>query len=342
MNLWLIFLTGLTTGGLSCLAVQGGFLASIIANQKEKELEHPTTNTTVLPVVLFLVAKLLIHVLLGFGLGLLGSTLTLSMGAKLLFQALAALFMFSTAMNLLNIHPVFRYVMLQPPTFVSRRIRRLSKNDAYIAPFILGLATVFIPCGVTQAMEVSAIALGNPIQSALLMAAFVVGTFPLFSIIGVAMAKLSEGFSKKFLRLAAFLLIGMSVYSFNGVLEALDAPVRGSRVIAAWVDFWTPTPAKAQNSTVPVVNGNQQVAIDILRSGYSPRYIRVKKGIPVQLTLRSNNVYSCALGFSLRAFGIRTTLAATDKREFTFTPTVVGKYPFTCTMGMYTGVIEVI
>ena len=43
MNLWLIFLTGLTTGGLSCLAVQGGFLASIIANQKEKELEHPTT-----------------------------------------------------------------------------------------------------------------------------------------------------------------------------------------------------------------------------------------------------------------------------------------------------------
>lgn len=34
MNLFVIFLTGLTTGGLSCLAMQGGLLASVIANQK--------------------------------------------------------------------------------------------------------------------------------------------------------------------------------------------------------------------------------------------------------------------------------------------------------------------
>ena len=39
MNLWIIFLTGLTTGGLACLAVQGGLLTSVIANQKEQELE---------------------------------------------------------------------------------------------------------------------------------------------------------------------------------------------------------------------------------------------------------------------------------------------------------------
>jgi len=32
MNLFAIFLTGLTTGGLSCLAMQGGLLASVIAN----------------------------------------------------------------------------------------------------------------------------------------------------------------------------------------------------------------------------------------------------------------------------------------------------------------------
>jgi len=40
MNLWIIFLTGLTTGGLSCLAVQGGLLTSIIANQKEGESDE--------------------------------------------------------------------------------------------------------------------------------------------------------------------------------------------------------------------------------------------------------------------------------------------------------------
>lgn len=41
MNLWVIFLTGLTVGGLTCLAVQGGLLASVIA-AKESEGEKVT------------------------------------------------------------------------------------------------------------------------------------------------------------------------------------------------------------------------------------------------------------------------------------------------------------
>jgi hypothetical protein len=32
------FITGLTTGGLSCLAVQGGLLASSLAHQLEQEV----------------------------------------------------------------------------------------------------------------------------------------------------------------------------------------------------------------------------------------------------------------------------------------------------------------
>ncbi len=35
MNLWVIFMTGLTVGGLTCLAVQGGLLSSIITARKE-------------------------------------------------------------------------------------------------------------------------------------------------------------------------------------------------------------------------------------------------------------------------------------------------------------------
>lgn len=39
MNYWLIFLTGLTTGGFTCAAMQGGLLASVIASGKDQELE---------------------------------------------------------------------------------------------------------------------------------------------------------------------------------------------------------------------------------------------------------------------------------------------------------------
>lgn len=44
-NLGIVFLTGLTTGGLSCLAIQGGLLASSVAKQAEDDL----LNTPIKP-----------------------------------------------------------------------------------------------------------------------------------------------------------------------------------------------------------------------------------------------------------------------------------------------------
>lgn len=44
-NLGNIFLTGLTTGGLSWLAIQGGLLASSVAKQAEDDL----LNTSIKP-----------------------------------------------------------------------------------------------------------------------------------------------------------------------------------------------------------------------------------------------------------------------------------------------------
>ena len=40
MNLWTVFLTGLFTGGLTCLAVQGGLLASTIAQREEEKFKN--------------------------------------------------------------------------------------------------------------------------------------------------------------------------------------------------------------------------------------------------------------------------------------------------------------
>ena len=87
------FVTGLTTGGLSCLAVQGGLLASSLAHQIEQDyvgqasqnksrnkgkIPAPARSSTALPIFLFLAAKLVAYTLLGALLGLLGSYLTFS------------------------------------------------------------------------------------------------------------------------------------------------------------------------------------------------------------------------------------------------------------------------
>jgi sulfite exporter TauE/SafE len=170
MNLLIIFLTGLTTGGLSCLAVQGGLLTGIIANQKDQEFEAIVDDKQTrkqknrrdylkklqsknfslasfdqldwMPVTMFLASKLVAHTILGFLLGALGSTISLTLGVRLAFQFFTAAFMFATAMNLLDVHPIFRYVAFQPPKFIQKMIRSTSKSQALFAPAVLGLMTI--------------------------------------------------------------------------------------------------------------------------------------------------------------------------------------------------------
>lgn len=352
MNLWVIFLTGLTTGGISCLAMQGGLLAGVIANQKGTELEGTTAKERRkmrgqfdqldwLPVAMFLGSKLAVHTVFGLLLGALGAVISLSLGVRLAFQVFAALFMFGTAMNLLNVHPVFRYLAFQPPKFMQKWVRGSTKSRALFAPAVLGAMTIFIPCGVTQAMEVLAINTGSAITGAGTMFAFVLGTFPLFALIGVATAKLSEGWQAAFMKVAAVVLVGMSVYGLNGVLLVVDSPFAVQNVVK-FVEMTRGANKDAVGITGTVEKGVQKVTINVLDRGYSPNRVQVKAGAPVELTLKTNGVYSCASAFIFREFGISAFLKPTDTKTFTFTPTKKGRFRFSCSMGMYTGVMEVL
>ena len=349
MNLFAIFLTGLTTGGLSCLAMQGGLLASVIANQKEQEFKEVKTKKQIQklslssfdaldwqPVAMFLGTKLMSHTLFGFALGILGSMISLSLGMRLTFQIFAAFFMFATAMNLLNVHPVFRFVVFQPPKFLQKIIHNTSKSKALFTPALLGFFTIFIPCGVTQAMEVQAISIGNPIQGALIMFSFVLGTMPLFALIGVATAKLTEGVQELFYKVAATTLVIMALYSVNGVLQVINSPFSYQSLKANLIGQTSNTDLTLQKA------GVQEVLINVSTRGYSPSRVKVKKGIPVKLTLKADGVYSCASDFVFREFGIHAQLKPTDTKTFEFTPDKKGKFTFSCSMGMYSGVMEVI
>jgi len=357
MNLWIIFLTGLTTGGLSCLAMQGGLLASVLSGaDSEHDSKHDSGRDSANKVaqkktlsqnnwsgvLMFLATKLVAHIILGFLLGLLGSAISLSLGARLLFQTFAALFMFATAMNLLNVHPIFRAVAFQPPKFLQKLIRKTTKNTSWFAPGLLGVMTIFIPCGVTQAMEVLAINSGSPIEGALIMGVFVLGTSPLFAILGAATSKLSSLNSMRFAKIAATVLILLSIYGVNGVATVLDSPITLQKIFRPVQYFFSDERFAGARAGAAQVNGVQQVSIEVLNSGYNPKYVQVKAGVPVVLTLTSNKVYSCALSFVFAEFGIDTFLDSTDTKQFTFTPTKKGRYTYSCSMGMYSGVMEVI
>ncbi len=339
MNLWVIFITGLTVGGLTCLAVQGGLLASVIAAKEEEEVEKKINRkSTIFPTLAFLLAKLTAYSILGFVLGAFGGAIGISQQVQITMQLIAGVYMVAVGLNLLEIHPIFRYVVIQPPKFLTRRVRNQSKSADLFAPGFLGAMTIFIPCGTTLAMEALAISSSNPFAGAAVMAAFVLGTMPLFFGIGWATSILGDNFRGKFLKIAAIAVLYLGLTSINGALVAGGSPITFQSVIED-VSIAFGGGNATQNSNVATT---QNVEILITSRGYSPNYFKVKKGSPVTLKLTSKDAYSCASAFRIPSLGISKNLQPNETQTITFTPDQVGQIPFSCVMGMYGGVIDVI
>lgn len=342
MDLWVIFFTGLTVGGLTCLAVQGGLLASTIAAREAEDFrEGSHRKHTLWPVLAFLVTKFLAYITLGFLLGLFGSALNFSDSSRAVMQLLAGIYMILIALNLLNVHPIFRYAVIQPPKFLTRLVRNTSKSNDIFAPALLGAFTIFIPCGTTLAIEALAISSGSPFWGAAILGTFVLGTAPMFLGLGFLTNKLGDTFRTRFLKLAGIMVFYIGITSINAGLIMSNSPWNLQTVagnIPIRIDF----SGNQNNYLVDQVNGIQNVNIYVRSSGYSPNYFQVRSGVPVRMNLTTNNVYSCAIAFRMPALRIARNLEPTGTETIEFTPTKKGKVIYTCSMGMYSGVMEVI
>lgn len=340
MNLWVIFLTGLTVGGLTCLAVQGGLLASVISAREEEELEEGVNKKDpIFPTLAFLTTKLIAYTILGFLLGAFGSAIGISQTAQIVMQLVAGVYMVAVALNLLNIHPIFRYAVIQPPKFLTRKVRNQSKSKDLFAPAFLGAMTVFIPCGSTLAMEALAISSANAFTGALIMAVFVLGTTPLFFGVGFLTSVLGDNFRARFLKIAAVGVLYLGIVSINGALVASGSSFTLQSIGESSQASVQP---KLEEKLYDEVPKDQLVEIIASANGYSPNYVQVKKGFPVTLKIIGQNAYSCASAFRIPALGVSKNLQANETYTITFTPEKEGKMIFTCSMGMYRGVIEVI
>ena len=349
-NLFVIFTTGLLTGGLSCLAVQGGLLATAMA-QEEEQLEgngpNPPSRSSgearrpsVMPIAYFLGAKLLAHTILGFLLGLLGSVMQLSVAAQIILQFAVVIFMLGTAGNLLNIHPVFRYFILQPPKFLTRRVRNQAKSKSIFAPAMLGAVTIFIPCGVTQAMMALAISSGRAFTGMSILFAFILGTIPLFFLLGYFVTSIGDAMQKKFYKFAAVAIIFLALFSLNGALALAGAPNFTSfwEYINRPAYFVEPVPG----GPVAPAETNNNPTITISNYGYSPQALYVKAGEAVKLKLVNKGGYSCAQSFVIPSLGLRASVPPGSEETLEFAaPSQPTEISFMCSMGMYRGTIIV-
>jgi len=341
MEIWVAFITGLTAGGLSCMAVQGGLLASSLANQLEHDLQNqskknPAHHRLAQPILIFLLAKLIAYTALGFLLGALGATLTLTPMLRALLQFAIGIFMIGNALRMFNVHPLFRYFSFEPPSFITRYIRKSAKGKTALAsPIFLGVLTVLIPCGVTQSMMAAALGSASPLTGAVVMFAYTLGASPVFFALSYFAARLGATMEKHFTRLVAGVLLILGVLAIDAGLNLAGAPFSATGMF----------PAASAPAVVAAPNpapGNAAATLTLYArdDGYTPQVLNAAAGQAVQLQVVTKNTRSCALAFVIPELRMQKILPTTGNVVFDIPAQPKGKVMrFACSMGMYTGQI---
>ena len=344
MNPYMVaFITGLTTGGLSCLAVQGGLLASSIGRQLEQDMlaQGKRSNTSsnqktrrAVSILLFLVSKVAAYTLLGFLLGALGSVLSLNSTLRAILLIAIGIFMVGNGLRMLNVHPIFRYFVIEPPSSITRYIRRKSKSNLdYFTPVVLGALTVFIPCGVTQAMMAVALASGSAAEGAAIMFAFTLGTTPVFFAVAFLATELGSRVEKAFMRFVAVVVLIVGFLTIESGLALTGSPYSVASLLQG-------REVASAQSPAPVAAKPGDLILAAENNGYYPEVLYAKAETPILLNVVTDNTTSCSRAFVIPSLGVETILPRTGTVSIEIPPQESGAVlRFTCSMGMYTGQI---
>lgn len=355
------------------MLVQGGLVTSSLASRIESDLNDRSSQSrhsrgasrqksTVLaqPLLIFLAAKIAAYTLLGFLLGGLGSVLSLTPVSRGILQIAIAIYMVGNALRMLNVHPIFRIFSFEPPSFITRFIRRKSKDStSNLTPLFLGFLTIFIPCGVTQSMMALAIGTGSALTGALIMLSFTLGTSPVFFGLTYLATRLGALAEKQFTRIVAAALLILGLITFDSGLTLTGSSYTLSRVPAAISAVLSPVNSSTteestqtsgefgvQSQVLPSQEvqtaGDLTSVIDLhaTNSGYNPKKIDAPAGKAITLNLITDNTVSCSRAFDIPALNFSTILPKTGIQSVEIPPQEAGTtLRFTCSMGMYTGVI---
>ncbi|WP_280188381.1 MULTISPECIES: sulfite exporter TauE/SafE family protein [Nocardia] len=358
MNLLAVLTTGLFAGGISCAAVQGGLLTGLISRQRADAQAAPVAPATAVagrstvsdvpvrwstrladdltPVGGFLAGKLVSHTLFGALLGTLGGAVQLSLGVRTWLQIGTGLLIVTFGLAQLGV-PGFRRIVIEPPAAWTRLVRKQARSQAAVAPALLGLATVLIPCGVTLSVAALALASGSAVQGAAIMAVFVLGTGPLFAVLGYA-ARLAATAWRGRLGLATGLVVlAMGFYTLNGGLELAGSPLAASRITQSL----TPAGPAPDASAASVSEGTQTVTITARTGSYSPHTIAAKAGVATTLVIKSDNASGCVRYLVIPDRNIEKILPAKGETRVDLGVLQPGRLAYTCGMGMYSGVITI-
>ncbi len=317
-GLGVVLLVGLVAGISTCMAMVGGLVLGLSARHAEL---HPEASARqkFRPHLYFNIGRIVGFAILGGVIGLLGSAFKLSADFLGFLTFVVSLVMIFLGLKLINIFPFLQDKNIALPKSISKFFGLGKENREYShrGAIASGVATFFLPCGFTQAMQLYAVSSGSFVQGAAVMGLFALGTAP--GLLGIG--GLSAIFKGKKARIF-FAAAGIAVILF-GWYNISNA----SRLFGGGSNN---NPASAVTSDAQVVNMTQDF------DGYSPNVFTVQKGRQVKWVISSKTTLSCASYIIMPKFSISQALKK-GENIITFTPTETGEIPFSCSMGMYEG-----
>lgn len=333
MSSALLFLTGVGTGllagGASCAAVQGGLLAGAVTRRAGLDSQAVAPHWALAPVGVFLIGKLVSHTLLGAALGAFGSAIHINSRIRAVIMLLAAALMVFFALELLGLR-IARRLGPRPPMAWARLVRKSATTNWMLTPLLLGLATILLPCGVTLSMELLAITSATPQDGAAVMAGFVLGTAPLFTLLGYLLRKSTQILQGR-LRVATGAII-LGIAAFTAV---------SGFTLGGWSTSMTSL-SKEPGTLMSGVQARrpQVIEIGVGNDSYSPATVTAQANRHTVLVLRTSKTTSCARDFVIPSLNIEKVLPATGQTTIDIGSRPPGSLTYTCAMGMYTGRIR--
>ncbi|MDR1136631.1 MAG: sulfite exporter TauE/SafE family protein [Clostridiales Family XIII bacterium] len=370
MSYGMLFITGLLTS-VHCVAMCGGInLSQCIprggAITPPNELR---TRAVVYPALMYNAGRVASYTAAGFLVGALGSVFSFSYAFQAGLKMIAGIFMVIMGINMLGVFAWTRRFVPRAPRALTAEIDR--RKSASASPLIVGLLNGLMPCGPLQAMQIYALSTGSPVEGALSMMLFAIGTVPLMFGLGALSSMLGGKFTRNVMTAGAavVVLLGVSMLSqawnLSGLGAAMpsvvaNAPYASNGIVAdepsapdgsaanepsapdglAGNGDYAPGMRGAPPSAIAVTDG-VQVVNSTLASGRYPA-ITVQPNIPVKWIIDApqGSINGCNSRLRIPEYDIQHQFEV-GENIIEFTPDREGEFLYSCWMGMIRGTITV-
>lgn len=324
------FIFGLLASISNCASLVGGLILSFS--------KQWSTMGKFKPHVMFQIGRILSFIILGGFLGSIGQALHVSLIINSVIILLVSLIMIALGLQMLGFAFFNRFQLALPKNITNRFIDKNNK-----LPLAIGILTFFLPCGFTLTAQGAALVSRNPIQGALIMLSFVLGTAPVLFLIGISSSELfkNHNLSMTFTKIAGILVLFFAIMNINSQFTVLGLPSVNSTVLTQKQN--QVVEENKANGLAKIVNGKQVLQMNASSQGYDPDNFKVKAGIPVRWEITDTGTSGCTNAVIARGLfegSIQLSQGTTSIKEFT--PEKPGSYRFSCWMGMITGTIQVI